>query len=226
MGNILNKILSRPFYFWKYIIQTIGFTLNYFLISIQASIQGNFKIGSNPRVLSFNAFKAEKPSANITIGDSLILYKNCDLMSSGSGCIKIGNNCIIGSNLRLYCRQDIQIGDNTLISWNVFISDYDAHSINPDERLLEINQIQTTFIPNFKKNKHNITGIQDYEPTYKARPVLIGDNVWIGANAIILKGVSIGSGSVIAAGSVVTKNIPANSVAAGNPASVIKKIVK
>lgn len=57
---------------------------------------------------------------------------------------------------------------------------------------------------------------------YKA-PINIGDNVWVGANVTILKGVTIGSGAVIGAGSVVTKDVPTNSIVAGNPAKVVKK---
>lgn len=58
----------------------------------------------------------------------------------------------------------------------------------------------------------------------KPKPVKIGNNVWIGYGAIVMKGVEIGDSSLIGAGSVVTKNIPANSIAAGNPCRVIKKI--
>jgi acetyltransferase-like isoleucine patch superfamily enzyme len=53
--------------------------------------------------------------------------------------------------------------------------------------------------------------------------VIIADNVWIGMNAVILKGVTIGENSVVAAGSVVTKSVPENSVVAGNPAVVVRK---
>ena len=58
----------------------------------------------------------------------------------------------------------------------------------------------------------------------KCKPIIIEDNVWLGINSSVLKGVTIGKNSVIGAGSVVTKNIPANVIAAGNPCRVIKKI--
>jgi acetyltransferase-like isoleucine patch superfamily enzyme len=221
MKNFFRVIFTRPYYLWKYTGQTIGFVINYLLLSIQNVFQSNFQIGSNPRVLSLNAFKAEKPCAKITIGESLIVYHNCDILASGSGVIDIGNECIIGSNFRLYSRQQVNIGNNVLFSWNVFITDYDAHSIDPYQRFLEIKNIQNTFFPNFRKHQQS----SEFHPNYNSKPVEIGDNVWIGANVIILKGVTIGTGSVIAAGSVVTKDIPANCIAAGNPALVVKESI-
>jgi acetyltransferase-like isoleucine patch superfamily enzyme len=58
------------------------------------------------------------------------------------------------------------------------------------------------------------------------QPIIIGNNVWIGTNVTVLKGVTIGDGAIIAAGSVVTKDVPANCMAAGVPAKVIKEHVK
>lgn len=220
---MLKAVLTRPYYFIKYAFQTIGFFVNYILLSINNHSQTNFKIGANPRVLTLTAFKAEKPNAKISIGNSIIVYKNCDILASGSGIIYIGDDCIIGSDFRLYCREQVNIGNHVLISWNVFISDYDAHSTHPDERLLELNYIQNTFFPNFQKINREKTS-RDYKPGYTSKPVTIGDNVWIGANTMILKGVSIGSGSVIAAGSIVTKDIPENCIAAGNPAHIVKEV--
>jgi maltose O-acetyltransferase len=57
-----------------------------------------------------------------------------------------------------------------------------------------------------------------------AKPIVIGDNVWIGSGAIVLAGVTVGKNSVIGAGAVVTKDVPANVVVVGNPAKVVKTI--
>ena len=60
--------------------------------------------------------------------------------------------------------------------------------------------------------------------TLTSKPIVIGDNVWIGANAVVLQGIAIGENSVVGAGSVVTKDVPANVVVAGNPAKIIRPI--
>ena len=102
----------------------------------------------------------------------------------------------IGENCTIHVYKQISIGSGTVISWNVSIMDGDGHSI-------------------FYEGKDN-----------RPQPISIEDNVWIGNNVIILKGVTIGAGSVIAAGSVVTKSIPSYSLAAGNPAKIIKSNIK
>lgn len=99
-----------------------------------------------------------------------------------------------------YCmiehRVDVYIGDNIRIAPRVTIAGTN-HAIDPQDR---------------------IDGIVDCEPVH------IGDNVWIGANSVILSGISIGDNAVIGAGSIVTKDIPANVVAFGNPCRVQRKI--
>ena len=111
--------------------------------------------------------------------------------------IHVGNNFYAGFNCTILDMAAVRIGDNCLIAPNVGIYT-SGHSIHPVER---------------------------YKTGY-ARPIIIGNNVWIGGHSVILGGIEIGDNSVVAAGSVVTKDIPANAVYAGNPAEKIKDIDK
>lgn len=123
--------------------------------------------------------------------------------------ISIGNNVIININCTFVDCNKIEIGNNVLIASNVQI--YTAtHPVEMRERLVE-GWIENEEIPYFR--------------TY-ALPVRIEDNVWIGGGVIILPGVTIGKNAVIGAGSIVTKSIPANSVAFGNPCRIVRSINK
>ncbi|MEM5014466.1 sugar O-acetyltransferase [Niallia taxi] len=108
----------------------------------------------------------------------------------------LGNDVYANFNLTLVDDTDIYIGNNVLIGPNVTI-DAGTHPIHPELRR--------------KAAQYNL-------------PVIIEDNVWIGAGAIILPGVRIGENTVIGAGSVVTKDIPPNVVAIGSPCRVLRKI--
>lgn len=219
---MIRAIKERPFYLLMYSNRTLLFFVNYLLLWLQRKIQPNFSIGSNPRILTTNVFKAEMPHSQISVGDSIIVYNNCDILVTGNGQLTIGNYCIIGSNFRLYCKEKIVLGNSVLISWNVLITDYDAHAIDPHTRYQEILYLQKNFHPSFAFT--DLPLIENFQPSYITRPVVIEDNVWIGANAMILKGVHIGSSSIVAAGAVVTNDVPERCVVAGNPARVVKVI--
>lgn len=119
--------------------------------------------------------------------------------------IFIGDNVIINMNCTFVDNNRIDIGDNVLIASNVQI--YTAtHPTNPYERVVQELGERTNFCNTY------------------ALPVRIGDNVWIGGGAVLLPGVSVGRNSVIGAGSVVTRSIPENCIAVGNPCRVIKHI--
>lgn len=118
---------------------------------------------------------------------------------SSEACIEIGNHVGMSGGA-ICCKSHIKIGDNTLLGANTIIADNDMHPVNPENR------------------RYN-----DNDADIPAREVNIGNNVWIGADVFICKGVSIGDNTVIGAKSLVSKSIPANCVAAGNPAKVIKK---
>jgi maltose O-acetyltransferase len=120
--------------------------------------------------------------------------------------ISIGRNVIININCTFVDCNKIEIGNNVMIASNVQI--YTAtHGVETYERLVE-DWKETDETPYFR--------------TY-ALPVKIEDNVWIGGGVIIFPGVTIGKNSVIGAGSVVTRSIPENSVAFGNPCRVVRK---
>jgi acetyltransferase-like isoleucine patch superfamily enzyme len=110
----------------------------------------------------------------------------------------------------IMAEEKIEIGSYCLVSWNVGIADSDFHPLEPAQRLIDAQALAPYF-----KNR-------PARPTLKTAPVKICDNVWIGMNAVILKGVTIGENSVVAAGSVVTKSVAPNVVVAGNPAIVVK----
>lgn len=122
--------------------------------------------------------------------------------------IYFGNNCEVNMNCTFLDDNKIIIGDNALIAPNVQI--YTAfHPLNAIDRFGEIKE----------------DGTFEFCKTQTA-PVTIGDNVWIGGGVIILPGVTIGNNVVIGAGSVVTKDIPSNFLAFGNPCKVIKSLSK
>src|SRR5262249_61386983 len=111
----------------------------------------------------------------------------------------------------IMAEEKIDIGSYCLVSWNVGLADSDFHPLEPARRLIDAQ----ARAPYFKS--------RPVRPTLKTAAVKICDNVWIGMNAVILKGVTIGENSVVAAGSVVTKSIEPNVVVAGNPATVVKQ---
>lgn len=126
------------------------------------------------------------------------------------GCnIYIGDNVSINMNCTFVDCNRITIGNNVLISSNVQIYT-STHPVELSERLT----------PDWKPE----TG--EYFCRTYARPVTIGNGCWLGGGVIVLPGVSIGDGAVIGAGSVVTRDIPANVTAAGNPCRVIREINK
>jgi acetyltransferase-like isoleucine patch superfamily enzyme len=113
----------------------------------------------------------------------------------------------------LMAEERIEIGSHCLISWNVAIADSDFHPLDSVQRRVDAEALAPFF-----ENRPP-------RPALRSAPISIGDNVWIGMNAVILKGVTIGENSVVAAGSVVTKAVPANVVVAGNPASIMRQLV-
>lgn len=127
----------------------------------------------------------------------LTLFSPCHLTIIGDGCIVLGEH--VGLNgTTITARKKITIGDNTMIGPNTIIVDHDGHAAWP---------------PSERWAKSGVVA-----------EVVVENDVWIGMNCTILKGVKIGSGSIIAAGSVVISDVAPASLYAGNPAKKIKSL--
>lgn len=159
-----------------------------------------------------------KNGASITIGNNVTikssflsnlvgLYSRSIIVTRASGArIHIGNNVGI-SGATIYARKGIYIGDNTAVGGNVKILDNDFHPIGVESRnmlLRDIHGGDSSLVP--------------------SREIKIGNNCFIGCNAIILKGSVLGDGCVVGAGAVVAGKFDDNCVIAGNPAKVIRKL--
>ena len=147
----------------------------------------------------------------IEFGDNLIINGGnkfnpigfcgvCNFVAEKGAEIKIGNN-FGASGVTLYSRCSIKIGNNVMLGGGVKIYDTDFHSLD-----------------------HTFRGTPADKENTTNKPIILEDDVFVGAGSIILKGVEIGSQSVIGAGSVVTKSVPAGEIWAGNPAKFIRKI--
>jgi acetyltransferase-like isoleucine patch superfamily enzyme len=147
---------------------------------------------------------------NILIGDNSHIRGELLTFNYG-GNIKIGNNTFVGIGTKIWSGESVKIGSNVLISHNVNILDTDSHELNHIERAKGFMNLIGEGHP---KEKGNII----------TEPVIIEDNVWISFNAVILKGVKIGRGAIIAAGAIVTKDVEAFTLVAGNPAKEVKRL--
>lgn len=142
----------------------------------------------------------------------IVLDDHCEVfgrvISYNNGKIYIGKWAKIGHNSTILCTNKVSIGNDTAIATGVMIIDNNTHPINPDDR---------------RYMRHTPHGSYERKSLHAdSKPIIIGENVWIGTNARINKGVTIGDNSIIAAGSIVTKDVPANAIAAGNPAKIVK----
>jgi acetyltransferase-like isoleucine patch superfamily enzyme len=146
-----------------------------------------------PRVLIFQ----HAGGGAVSLGEKVAIHRDARLETGQGGSIRVepGSSIHPGCQLLSFIAP-IVVGEGVMIAANAALYSYD-HGMAPD---MPIRQ----------------------QPLGSKGPITIGDDAWIGTGAIILSGVTIGKGAVVAAGSVVTRDIPDNAIAAGNPARVIK----
>ena len=169
----------------------------------------NIEVGENTVIDTSACFRKyySKLPLGLKIGSNVTL-QGPGLAPEINGYIEIGDYCFI-SAASLAATEKIIIGNYVYIAAGVTIVDTDFHPIDPALRMRDTIAVSTI-------------GDKTRRPQFDSAPVIIEDDVWIGYNATILKGVTIGKGSVIHPGSVVSKNVPAGSVVSGNPAEFKK----
>ena len=146
-------------------------------------------------------------NCTVVVGENTTL-KCRILFPKGSGIVSVGARSIINESV-LICADNIAIGDDVMIAWNVTIFDNDSHS--------------TTF----RHRKNDVLNWRDNRQDWShvpVAPITIADKAWIGFGAAIAKGVSIGEGAIVAAHAMVTRDIPPWTIVAGNPARIVREL--
>jgi galactoside O-acetyltransferase len=152
----------------------------------------------------------------LSIGTDSIVAGNF-IFESSEGQVKIGNHSYVGGGTFI-SRSSIEIGNYVTIAWGGTFYDHDSHSLDYMKRRQDIDDELEDI-----RNGRNFITNKDWSGV-NSKPIKICNDAWIGMNVIILKGVTIGEGAIVGAGSVVTKDIPAWTVVAGNPARVVKEL--
>ena len=166
--------------------------------------QRSTRLGASARLINIGG-----DSRKISLGANTVVNGELLVFAHG-GQISIGDWCYVGEGSRIWSGASVEIGSRVLISHNVNVIDNQTHPLDSKARHAHFRHIYERGHP-----RHIDLG---------DRPVRIEDDAWIAAGAIVLKGVTIGRGAVIAAGSVVTRDVPAQVIVAGNPARIIRTL--
>lgn len=221
LSKLLTILTTRP-------LGLLPITHGYFLFALTRHLRPLFlgpasgvRLGRNVRLQRLRCVSAERPGARVELGDHSVVYENAQIAAYGTGRIELGDHSIVG-DVRIYARASIRIGKRAVFSWNVFLQDFTPHPIEPAARARQLVSMTDHFQPAFDGHKPTVERFAWEFPT---DPIVIGDDVWFGANTTVLPGARIGSGSIIATGAVVTRGeYPPGSVLAGNPARVVKSV--
>lgn len=166
-------------------------------------------------IFDFRVPRDIRPS--ITIGENSMVACNF-IFESSRGIIKIGQRTYIGGGTNLISRSSIEIGNDVTIGWGCYIYDHNSHSLLWQERCNDIKIQNDNFI-----NGRDMVWNKNWD-VVTSKPIKICDKAWIGFEAVVLKGVTVGEGAIVGARAVVTKDVEPWTVVAGNPATIVKRL--
>lgn len=190
---MLRKVVKKVVYFFKY-----------HKVKKCAMFNGShYNIGPTGGI-----YLADGSTPNdIRIGDYVDIYG--DVNSQNHGKVTIGNHTRIGRHASIQCCESITVGSHVAIAREAIITDNSTHPSSALFRRVKSMMPPDSTVHFWRFSAH--------------KPVVIKDNAWIGEKSRICKGVTIGENSIVAANSVVTKDVPDNSIAAGNPAKIVRE---
>jgi acetyltransferase-like isoleucine patch superfamily enzyme len=157
---------------------------------------------------AFARFLSTREEA-LLIGEQCTL-DGCHFALGKAARVSIGRHCYF-TNAVLLCEDELRFGDYVVIGWNATIADSDFHPLAPADRIADAVACSPL-------------GKGRPRPRVEHRPVVVGNDVWIGPNATILKGVTVGDGAWIEPGALVTRDVPPGARVLGNPAQVIGEV--
>jgi acetyltransferase-like isoleucine patch superfamily enzyme len=177
---------------------------------LDGTLPPNVRVGPGSVMTSdyaFRRFRSRRDPA-LVLGDHCTM-DGVHFALGEQGQVEIGDYCYF-TNALLLCELEMRIGSYVVLGWNVSIADSDFHPLAPAARIADA----IACSPLGKGRRR---------PPVESRPVVVEDDVWIGPNATILKGVHIGTGAFIEAGALVTRDVPAGAHVLGNPAQIIEE---
>ena len=185
--------------------------------------------GTQPSKAPDAQYKYKKFEKYVAMGEDIYLSADANCSADGPGHIAVGKNCEIHGTLQSMGEGKIQIGHHTCIFSRTIVGS--VESITIGNYVIISNQVHI-----YDNNNHPTDPQTRREMCMEgfhtdawrwthaaAKPIVIEDNVWIGENAVILKGVHIGHGAIVACNAVVTKDVPPYAIVAGNPAEIVKE---
>ena len=158
---------------------------------------------------SFYLLRSEQPDA-VTIGEGASTYLGTMFDVGRHGRVTLGHYALV-HGARIICETEVTIDEYALISWNVVLMDSYRVPFDPEARRALVRRVP-------------LLSPRRFDPDQPGRPVRVGRGAWIGFDACVLPGVTVGEGAVVGARSVVTADVAPFTIVAGNPARVIRQL--